>query len=74
MPSSFLRSHIPERDILDVFSQMVSALRYIHSRNVLHRDLKTANVFLTKEGEIKIGDFGISKIMSTRFVCVTQQV
>ena len=59
--------HIPERDILDVFSQMVSAIRYMHSRNVLHRDLKTANIFLTKEGEAKLGDFGISKIMSTRF-------
>ncbi len=47
---------------------MVSAIRYMHSRHVLHRDLKTANVFLTKEGEAKIGDFGISKIMTTRCV------
>ena len=51
---------------MDVFYQMTSALRYIHDRNVLHRDLKTANIFLTKEGMVKIGDFGISKMLTTR--------
>ena len=45
---------------------MASAIRYMHSRNILHRDLKTANIFLTKEGMVKIGDFGISKMMTTR--------
>ena len=55
-----------EKDVVDVFYQMTSALRYIHDRNVLHRDLKTANIFLTKEGMVKIGDFGISKMLTTR--------
>ncbi len=59
-------SRIEEADILNIFSQMVSAIRYMHSKNVLHRDLKTANIFLTKEEMVKIGDFGISKMLTTK--------
>jgi serine/threonine protein kinase len=44
-----------EKDILDIVYQMVSAIRYMHAHNVLHRDLKTANIFLTREQTVKIG-------------------
>ena len=37
----------------------------MHSKNILHRDLKCQNLFLTKEGILKIGDFGISKELET---------
>ena len=46
--------------------QMVSAIRYMHAHHVLHRDLKTANIFLTKDSIVKLGDFGISKLLSTK--------
>lgn len=56
---------LPERYVLNVFEQLTSAISYMHGENILHRDLKTANVFL-KRGIVKIGDFGISKIMNTK--------
>ncbi|XP_064645012.1 serine/threonine-protein kinase Nek8-like isoform X2 [Lineus longissimus] len=56
---------LDEKEILEIFQQMVAAIRHIHEHNILHRDMKTANIFLTKEGVVKVGDFGISKIMST---------
>eukprot|EP00118_Oscarella_pearsei_P007211 m.34505 g.34505 ORF g.34505 m.34505 type:complete len:1380 (+) comp31989_c0_seq3:167-4306(+) len=55
---------LEEKEILMMFQQMADALCYIHSNNILHRDLKTANVFLMKDGMVKLGDFGIAKIMS----------
>ncbi|XP_019892346.2 serine/threonine-protein kinase Nek8 [Musca domestica] len=61
-----MRDFFPERYIVNVFEQICSAINYMHSENILHRDLKTANVFMNKRGIVKIGDFGISKIMNTK--------
>ncbi|XP_058066393.1 serine/threonine-protein kinase Nek8 [Anopheles bellator] len=57
---------LPERFVLTIFEQLVSAIGYMHSQSILHRDLKTANVFLHGKGTVKVGDFGISKIMHTK--------
>lgn len=50
---------------MDFFSQILAGLNHIHSKKVIHRDLKCENIFLTGlEGDVvKIGDFGISKIL-----------
>ncbi|EGR31224.1 protein kinase domain protein [Ichthyophthirius multifiliis] len=52
-----------EKIILNWFVQITLALDYIHEKNILHRDLKSSNVFLTRTGCVKIGDFGISRIL-----------
>lgn len=51
-----------EREVLHVFVQLAIALQYIHGRRILHRDLKSQNVFLARAGVVKLGDFGIAKV------------
>ena len=58
-----LKQYLPEADILSFFVQIAIGLQYIHKKKILHRDLKTQNIFVTSKKLIKIGDFGISKIL-----------
>jgi len=51
--------------VIQVVRQCAEALEYAHGRGVLHRDIKPANVMLTRDGQVKIGDFGIAKRMTT---------
>ena len=50
-----------EHKIMNLFAQMVLAIQHVHKKKILHRDLKSGNVFLTKAGIVKIGDFGIAR-------------
>ena len=56
-----LKEHFPETQILDYFTQICLALQHMHKKKIIHRDLKSGNVFLMKSGLVKLGDFGISK-------------
>lgn len=67
--------HLPQERVLDLFVQICLALKHIHDRKVLHRDLKSQNVFLTSNRRIvKLGDFGIARVLtSTRELARTQR-
>lgn len=54
-----------ETEIMNWFVQMCLSLEYIHGRRILHRDIKSSNIFLTKSNTIKLGDFGISKVLES---------
>ena len=49
--------------VLDYLLQLCLGLKHIHEKNILHRDIKPSNVFVTRANVLKIGDFGISKIL-----------
>ena len=53
-----------ETQILDWFTQTCLAIKHIHDRKILHRDIKSQNIFLTKNGLVKLGDFGIAKCLN----------
>lgn len=55
--------YLTETEIMNWFVQLCLSLEYIHGRKVLHRDIKSSNVFLTRNNTIKLGDFGISKVL-----------
>ena len=46
-----------------LFHQIITGLTYCHTKNVLHRDIKLDNILLTSQGEVKICDFGVSKLV-----------
>ena len=56
---------IPEATVLNWFTQILLAMKHVHDRNILHRDLKSQNIFLTSAGIIKLGDFGIARVLSS---------
>lgn len=52
-----------EEEVMRIFVQICLALKHVHSANILHRDLKSQNIFLTQKGVVKLGDFGIAKVL-----------
>ena len=54
-------NNFTESEILDYFTQICLAIKHIHEKKIIHRDLKSGNIFLMKNGLVKLGDFGIAK-------------
>ena len=58
--------YVNEEIIWDIAYQCLLGLEYLHSQQVIHRDIKLLNIFMSKNKIIKIGDMGMSKILSKK--------
>ena len=57
------RRQLKEDVAKSVFKQIIDGIGYCHGKNILHRDIKLDNILLAWNGEVKIGDFGVSKVV-----------
>ena len=65
---------LPEATVWSLFIQMTLGIQTLHDRNILHRDLKAANVFMFSNNYLKLGDFGVSKVLKSDEALARTQV
>ncbi len=57
------RGRLPVSEALEIIDQLCAGLAYAHERKVIHRDIKPANIFVTEDRTVKLGDFGLARVM-----------
>lgn len=50
---------------MNYFTQMCLAMKHCHDRKIMHRDLKPDNIFITRKDIVKLGDFGVAKVLAS---------
>ena len=61
-----------EKKIVNWFIEICEGVEYIHEKNIIFRDLKPQNIFITKDDHIKLGEFGIDKILDIKYLTCTK--
>lgn len=58
--------NLPENEVRKIAQQLVSALYYLHSNNIIHRDIKPQNILISSSGVIKLCDFGFARAIDSK--------
>ena len=58
------KDKVTEEEFFPLANQLLDALKYAHSRQIIHQDIKPANIFLNSDGTPKLADFGIAKVLN----------
>lgn len=61
-------------NVLYLTNQLVNGLKYLHSRNIIHRDLKPTNILVSRDGTLKIADFGLARVISPMDLSYSSEV
>ncbi len=58
------RAPLPVEEVVDITNQICTALEHAHEHHIIHRDIKPHNILLTKNGVVKVADFGIARAVT----------
>ena len=65
------RTRLTEPEVMYYMKQLVEAIKYLHDNSILHLDLKLSNIFLDKDLNVKLGDFGLARHLKSSDELVT---
>lgn len=68
------KAPLPIEEALTIFDKICSAIRHAHENHIIHRDIKPHNILITKDGQVKVTDFGIAMAMTSATITHTKSV
>jgi NIMA (never in mitosis gene a)-related kinase len=68
----YQNKNFAKKEILEFLIQICDGLNYLHNKKIIHRDIKSQNIFIKRNGCLRIGDFGLAKKIKNRNTLMTK--